>query len=104
MPLFPTDTPVSQIPEPERILQMMRIQNKRSLETRQQALKMNFRNFWRSRETAQAICDLEWTDAVKWFDASWKEQLALKELDDTWEFLVPPYPFEIQEDGTVIVL
>jgi hypothetical protein len=59
MPLFPTDTPVSQIPEPERILQMMRIQNKRSLETRQQALKMNFRNFWRSRETAQAICDLE---------------------------------------------
>ena len=104
MPLFPTTTPEVVIPEPQRILSMMRMQNERSIETRKQVFNINFDNFWSSKEIAQAICDLEWNDAYKWFEMSWKEQLALKELDPTWEFLVPPYQFKINENWTVEIL
>lgn len=80
---------------------MMRMNNQRSLDTRKQIFLLNFRNFWRSREISSAILAELGTGASEWFTASWKEQLALKELDPTWEFLAPPFPFVINEDGTV---
>lgn len=98
MSLFPTETPVVSLPESTRTIQMMRMQNKRSLETRKQVITMNFRQFWRTRELAIAICTELGTGASEWFTKSYQEQLALKDLDPTWEMLSPPYEVTINED------
>jgi len=71
---------------------------------RQDIFKNNFKYFWCSAEITKLILQELWTEAYKWFDVSYKEQLALKELDPTWEFLVPPFPYKINEDWTVEIL
>lgn len=103
MSLFPQETPQEVMPESSRIIRMMRANNKRSLELRKQMFEMNFRHFWKSRELTRQICEELGTGASEWFTKSWKEQQAIKALDDTWEFLVPPFPFTINQDGTVLI-
>ena len=101
MSLFPTENQDVLPPKHIRIIDMMRMKNKRSLEERKQTITINFQQFWSSREIAEAILAELWTEAWDWFVQSYQEQLAIKSLDPTWEIKFAPYEYTHHDDWRV---
>ena len=79
----------------------MRMNNQRLIEMKKHIFEMNYRNFWCTREIAEAILAELWTEAWDWFVQSYQEQLAIKSLDPTWELKVAPYEYTKHDDWRV---
>ena len=102
MTLFHT-TNTEEISKAQYIINTMRDLNKVNIDTRKWIFTQNFNLFWSSPDIAKAICEELWTWASEWFIKSYQEQLAIKDLDPTWEMLIPPYECTLNEDWTVTI-
>lgn len=64
----------------------------------------SFNLVWFSEDaTPQEMFDAFGTKARDLFNISYQAQLFLKAVDDSWEMLVPPKPYTINDNGSVTV-
>ncbi len=101
MSLFPEPVEQPIIPEHIRVIEIMRRNNKRSLDVRKQTFKQNFQLFWENRWRTRAILQELWTEAWEWFEKSFEEQLNIQKKDPTWEILNAPYEYTKHDDNSV---
>lgn len=104
---------MSLLPKPEKTqqekaalaAQQLSDQVNGSLENLKVNIQASWNLFWNNPEvSAQEICDYYGNQAYKIFQESGFWQAAIKQRDPSYEELVPPKEFTINQDGTVTII
>jgi hypothetical protein len=103
MTIFQEDKPQEPRPTEVIVAREVRLINSRTLEHLKMGVKQAFEAVW-SAPDPQKVIDQFGTSAVILFQASNASQQLIKALDPSWEELVPPKEFTVNEDGTVTIL
>jgi len=90
------------VPQEVRIAQRIRSMNTQTLMMLKMGVRQSFDAVWNAPDP-QAVLDQFGTSAAQLFQASNAAQQLIKALDPSWEELVPPTEFTVNEDGTVTI-